>query len=184
MSKEIDGIDYGPLGCLVGEWRGEQGMDIAPEEDGPDENPYYETISFEASGDVDNVGTQFLSILRYFQLVRRKSNRKVFHNESGYLTWDPDKAVVTQSFAIPRGVAVVASGTGEIVEGGALIRVFADEDGITQTPFMKDKARTLSFAHEISVLGDTLRYRETTMVDIYGGPFTHTDENTLKRVRA
>ena len=32
MSDEriIDGVDYGPLSVLVGEWRGEQGTDVAP----------------------------------------------------------------------------------------------------------------------------------------------------------
>ncbi len=184
MSTVIDEIDYGPLACLIGEWRGDDGMDVSPEDDGPDENPYYETIIFEACGDVDNVGTQFLSIVRYHQVVSRKSNDKVFHNETGYLTWDKDAASVTQSFSIPRGVTVVASGTGELVDGGALIKVAADESMISQTSFMQDNARTFGFTHEISVKGDVLSYKETTMVDIYGGEFEHTDENRLKRVSA
>ena len=47
----IDGIDYGPLACLVGTWKGDKGMDVSPEPDGStEESPYFETILFEAIG--------------------------------------------------------------------------------------------------------------------------------------
>ena len=39
-------VDYGPLSKLIGVWKGDKGMDIAPEPDGTEENPYYETITF------------------------------------------------------------------------------------------------------------------------------------------
>jgi hypothetical protein len=54
----VDDIDYGPLAALVGTWQGDKGMDVAPEPDGTEENPYYETIVFEAAGDVSNAETQ------------------------------------------------------------------------------------------------------------------------------
>ena len=57
----IDGIDYGPLAALVGTWEGDKGTDIAPEPDGTEENPYYETITFYPAGDVENAETQTLS---------------------------------------------------------------------------------------------------------------------------
>ena len=43
-SSSIDGIDYGPLRALVGVWTGNRGMDVAPEPDGAEENPFFETI--------------------------------------------------------------------------------------------------------------------------------------------
>ena len=46
----IDGIDYGPLAALVGTWKGDKGVDVAPEPDGDERNPFYETIVFEAAG--------------------------------------------------------------------------------------------------------------------------------------
>ena len=49
MSQEIDGVDYGPLTLLVGAWRGDKGMDVAPEPDGEEQSPYYESLVFEAS---------------------------------------------------------------------------------------------------------------------------------------
>jgi hypothetical protein len=36
----------------------------------------------------------------------------------------------------------------------------------------------------LTVEADTLSYAETTMLEIYGGPFEHTDRNTLTRVGA
>ena len=70
-----DSVDYGPLACLVGVWKGSDGMDVAPEPDDDEHNPYYETLVFEAAGDVTNAEEQVLSVLRYHQEVRRKSTR-------------------------------------------------------------------------------------------------------------
>ncbi len=36
-----DELDYGPLKELIGTWHGDRGMDIAPEPDGAEENPYF-----------------------------------------------------------------------------------------------------------------------------------------------
>lgn len=33
-STTIEGISYGPLASLIGTWRGDKGMDIAPESEG------------------------------------------------------------------------------------------------------------------------------------------------------
>ena len=73
-----DPIDYGPLVSLIGTWEGDKGMDISPEPEGIEESPYYETISFTAIDDVENAESQVLAILRYQQIVRRKSNDEVF----------------------------------------------------------------------------------------------------------
>ena len=46
---------------------------------------------------------------------------------------------------------------------------------------MRDHARTLEFRHKLSIRGDELTYAETTVLDIYGRKFDHTDENVLVR---
>lgn len=56
------------------------------------------------------------------------------------------------------------------------------EWGIVQSPFMKDKAKTNKFFQKLTVSANQLSYSETTMVDIYGRTFTHTDDNLLERV--
>lgn len=182
----IDGIDYGPLAALIGTWEGDKGMDIAPDPDGTEENPYYETLVFEPVGDVTNAESQVLAALRYHQVVSRKSNNEVFHNETGYWMWDADTATVMHSLTIPRGVCLLAGGNASSTQGPrTVLEVHAaveDKDwGIVQSPFMQANARTVEFRHNILVEGDELVYSETTVLDIYGTAFDHTDDNTLKR---
>ena len=188
MSDTVcDGIDYGPLACLIGIWRGNEGMDIAPEPDDDEHNPYYETLTFEAAGDVTNAEKQTLSAVRYHQSVSRKSNDKVFHDQVGYWLWDPATGTVVQTLNIPRAVTLLAGGTANTGGGGTLFEVRAAlgdaEWGIVQSPFMQKQARTIEFRHRMEVNGDRLSYRETTVLDIYGKRgYPHTDENRLRRV--
>ena len=159
MTQEttVDGIDYGPLACLIGTWKGDKGMDVSPEPDGQEENPYYETILFEAIGSVSNAGVQTLAALRYHQVVTRKSDDQVFHNETGYWMWDAANNTIMHSLTIPRGVCVLAGGTfNPSSEQTTTIDVAAAVDnkewGIVQSPFMAEKAKTVGFTHHIEVL--------------------------------
>lgn len=186
----IDGINYGPLAALVGVWEGDKGMDIAPEPDGDEHNPFYERIEFVAAGDVTNAEEQTLSVVRYHQEVRRKSNDKVFHDQVGYWLWDPADDTIVECFTIPRAVAVTAGGklgqpedlSGELVFNVAA-RAGAEDFGIIQAPFMSEKARTTGFTHTLTVKGDDMHYTEHTMLDIYDKvDYDHSDSNTLRRV--
>lgn len=181
-----DGVDYGPLAGLIGTWKGDKGMDVSPEPDGTEENPYYETIEFEAAGDVTNAEQQSLAIVRYHQVVTRKSNDEVFHDEVGYWLWDSAAQLIMHSLAIPRAVTLVAGGsyTDDPKADPVVLEVRAadgEEWGISQSPFMRDKARTVEFRHRVSISGDGLSYQETTVLDIYGKRFDHTDANQLRR---
>ena len=182
-----DTIDYGPLQVLIGVWEGAEGLDVAPEPDGSEENPYSDHIVFESIGDVTNAEIQTLAVLRYHQVVTRKSDGQVFHNETGYYSWDAANKTVSQSLTIPRSLALLAGGQfNGSIDGEVVIEVAAklgDADwGIVQSPFMRDNAKTTAFEHKLVVNGDSLTYEETTTVDIYGKVFAHTDGNTLKKV--
>lgn len=181
----IEGVDYGPLACLIGTWTGDKGVDRAPEPDGEEKNLYYETLMFEAIGDVTNAEQQVLAALRYHQVVRRKTNNKVFHNETGYWSWDSATGVITHALTIPRGVCVLAGGEARVTAGSTTLEVAAkagDPDwGIIQSPFMRDNAKTTEFRHNIKVEADNMVYDETTVLDIYGRIYDHTDRNRLQR---
>jgi len=190
MAEEtiIEGVDYGPLARLVGTWEGDKGMDTAPEPDGSEENPYYERLCFEVVGDVENAESQTLAVLRYHQVVRRKSNDEVFHDETGYWMWDSATGIVMHALSIPRGVCLLAGGKSEkphTADASVTLEVEAavgDERwGIVQSPFMQEKARTVEFRHRIFVSGNTLSYDETTLLEIYGRSFEHRDRNELTR---
>ncbi|MBW2270601.1 MAG: FABP family protein [Deltaproteobacteria bacterium] len=180
-------IDYGPLAALIGTWQGDKGTDVSPEPEGTEENPYYETIVFEAAGDVTNAEAQTLAVVRYHQIVTRKSNDQVFHDQIGYWTWDPASKTIAQSVNIPRAVAVLAGGSfeGDTSASEVVLEVVAKKGdldwGIIESPFMRDNASTLAFEHRVEVSGDYLKYSETTSLDIYGREFEHTDANELAR---
>lgn len=174
-----DTIDYGPLTNLIGHWSGDQGMDVSPEPDESAQNPYSETLMFEAIGEVENAESQELACLRYHQVVTRKRDNKVFHNESGYLTWDAASDTVSQALTIPRGVAVVAWGRAEVE--GDTVRIHLDEAEIAQSPFMAANASTRDFVHTLELQGDELKYSEAMTIEIYGQVYSHTDANTLYR---
>ncbi len=181
-------IDYGPLTELIGVWKGDKGIDIAPEPDGTEENPYYETITYTASGDVTNAESQILSIVHYRQIVTRKSTDEVFHDETGYWLWDPKEQVIMHSLVIPRAVCLLAGANYKEArdeDGNLIIEVVAGVDnkdwGIIQSPFMQKKARTTDFRQKITVGNGKMSYSETTILDIYGRVFEHTDQNELSR---
>jgi hypothetical protein len=190
MGTNDEHFDYGPLAGLIGTWTGDKGVDVAPEPDGEARSPYFETITFEAAGDVTNAESQVLTVVRYHQVVSRKTTGKVFHDQVGYWLWDAERRTVIQSFTIPRAVCVLAGGTfagtpdpASGVEIEVAARLGDPDWGVIQSPFMRDKASTVEFSHWLTLRGDQLHYSETTVVDIYGRRFDHTDENDLVRVR-
>ncbi len=185
----IDGVNYGPLAFLIGVWQGDEGVDQTPEPDAEERNPYYETITFEAGGDVTNAEQQTLAVVRYHQVVSRKSNDEVFHDQVGYWLWDSADDTLVETFTIPRAVAVVAGGSLGQPDSPDQTLVFevaaqsgSAEFGIVQAPFMYAKAKTTAFSHTVTVSGDQMRYSQTTVLDIYEKKsYDHTDLNTLKR---
>ncbi len=181
-------IDYGPLTELIGVWKGDRGMDVAPEPDGSENNPYYETITFDAIGDVTNAESQNLAVLYYRQIVQHKSDDQVFHDETGYWMWDAAAQTIVHSLTIPRGVSVLAGGSHngkKNSDGNYRLEVSAGCENkdwqIIQSPFMRDNARTTEFHHKIVVGNGKLSYSETMILDIYGRVFEHTDQNDLIR---
>ncbi|MEE9607980.1 MAG: heme-binding beta-barrel domain-containing protein [Myxococcota bacterium] len=128
-----------------------------------------------------------LAIVRYHQVVTRKSNDEVFHDQIGYWTWDPATRMIAQSVNIPRVVAVLAGGSFEGDASGSevVLDVYAkkgDPDwGIIESPFMRDNASTVALEHRLDVSGDCMSYSETTSLDIYGRKFDHNDTKKLTR---
>lgn len=182
-------VDYGPLQELLGVWEGDQGIDIAPDPDGDENNPYFETITYEDIGDLSNAEEQKLAAVYYRQIVRRKSNGDVFHDQTGYWIWDAEAKTVMHSFVIPRAVSVVAGGvySGETDGDGRVVMELAAQLGaadwsIAQSPFMSKKASSMEFSQKVIVGQGKMQYAQTTLVDIYGKVFEHTDDNTLTRV--
>ncbi|MDQ6976475.1 MAG: heme-binding beta-barrel domain-containing protein, partial [Mariprofundaceae bacterium] len=181
MSNEIN---YGPLRKLIGVWTGDKGMDVAPEEDGCERNPYHETITYADIGHVKNAESQLLAVIRYHQVVQKKSNNNVFHDQVGYWIWEEKTNTIIHSVTIPRAVCLLAGGVydGEVNSSGEVVlQVSAALDDpqwkIIQSPFMANNAKTISFSQRVTIGENKMAYKETTVLDIYGKVFDHTDEN-------
>lgn len=186
MSTVVDGVDYGPLHQLIGSWRGETGLDVAPEPDGEDKHAYYDEITITPSGAATNAEEQNLVCVKYHQVVRKRNNGKVFHDQVGHWIYEPATGMIVHSLSIPRAVCVLAGG--ELKQNGDEtvfdVKAIAGNDsfGIVQSPFMLEKAKTTAFHMVLKISGDTLSYEETTSLDIYGRQFEHTDGCELTRV--
>ncbi|MCW8878876.1 MAG: heme-binding beta-barrel domain-containing protein [Kangiellaceae bacterium] len=182
----IDSTDYGPLTSLIGTWQGDKGVDVAPEDDGPETNQYREELIFEPVRDVDNAEEQELVVLRYKQTVIRIRDSKLIHTEAGFYSWDAESSQLIKSFSIPRGVALVAGGSIDNDNDKVSYSVKAakndSEWGIVESPFMQQKATTKDYQFSMQVADGQLNYQQSMNLTIYGRDFEHTDENTLTRV--
>ena len=188
--RKVEGLDlaeYGPLSALIGTWHGHKGNDVAPEPEGSEINPYYETIVYEGVGEVVNAEAQRLMAVHYHQQVWRSTDDKAIHNETGYWMWDKQTNEVMHSLAIPRGLCLLAGGkalgtmSDTVTHLQVAARVGDPQWGIIQAPFLRDNAKTTAFRHTLKVVEGTLSYDETMFLDIYGKTFQHTDRNELTR---
>jgi len=181
----IAGLDYGPLVGLIGTWTSAPngGVDVAPGQAGstvgkgkPAVSPYYETITYTPAGGAVNASEQNLAALYYRQQVFQKSDNKQFHDQTGYLIYDKKDQKVYDTFCIPRAVCVVAEGA-----PGTTMTLKTQSKGVAETQFMLKNASTEAFSVTFTLSGNTLKYEQTTDLQIYGKPFSHTDGDTLKK---
>ncbi len=184
MSEEIK---QNPLNGLIGVWKGDKGTDLAPKPEEDETNAYYETLVIEAIDmEISNAEEQELTAVRYHQTVHEKETDEMSHSETGFWIWNNNSNSIMCAFSIPRGVSLLCGGIYEDLNGELSFKVSAQTNdpnwGIVQSPFMKEKARTLAFKRELKLLGNTLSYEQETTVEIYGKTFAHRDNNTLTKV--
>jgi hypothetical protein len=181
----IAGLDYGPLVGLIGTWKSAPngGVDVAPGQAGstvgkgkPAVSPYYETITYTPAGGAVNASDQNLAALYYRQQVFAKSDNKQFHDQTGYLIYDKKDQKVYDTFCIPRGVCVVAEGA-----PGTTMTLKTQSKGVAETQYMLKNDQTQAFRITFTLSGNTLKYAQTTDLQVYGKPFSHTDSDTLKK---
>lgn len=184
--QDDNSTDYGPLAGLLGTWSGNKGVDLAPEPDGTEHNEYYETIIFTEADDLANAEEENLSAVHYVQKVKRITNDKVIHQETGYWIWEQGTDNVIHSLTIPRGICVLAGGKVIEKSGETTFNVEAEVGNekwpISQTTFLQQKAKVKTYNQQVTLSGNTLHYKQNMMLDIYGRSFDHIDENTLTKV--
>ena len=184
MDNLFDGVDYGPLYHLIGTWSGHSGSDRAPKPDGDDVTCFYETIKFSPVGKVFNAEEQGLVAIHYHQIVTRKSDDLVYHNQTGYWMWDKDSDKIMYSIAIPRAVCLLAEGvykTAKNISFDLKTNLSAPSESIVQSEFMNQKAKTENFEIKLELSKEELSYEQITYLDIYGKKFEHKDSNRLTK---
>ena len=187
-STVVNGLDFGPLAKLIGEWKTAEsgGVDLAPGQEGsktgkgnPAVEPFYETITYEPAADAKNASGQYLTAIYYKQEVFRKRDDVKFHDQRGYLIYDKENQLVYNTYCIPRAVCVVAEGkAGDTIEFKASTRGVAETEYMTKNDTTKNFTMRLDFSKK-----DVITYSQATSLHVYGKPFTHTDSSTLVRVK-
>ena len=178
-------IDYGPLELLIGVWKGDRGVDIAPGPDGDHRSEFYETLQIKGVGELHNAGKQKIAAATYRQISRAKTDRRIIHEQTGYWTYESNTGIISQSVNVPRAVCILAGGKVNDSKESLALRVKANvEDpdwSIIQSPFMQANARCTAYENIVSVQGNILNYSQSLSIYIYDQICQHTDQNHLEK---
>jgi hypothetical protein len=178
--------DYGPLTALIGTWKTgpSTGVDVAPGQTGSDDgkgakavSPFYEIITITPNIPDTNNSAQPLISVFYHQAIYRTTNKHLFHDQIGYLTYDKTNNLVYDTSCVPRAVCFVAEGR----PGNTMI-LTTKSQGISQTQYMVHNDSTNAIKITLALSGNTLKYKYETHLFVYGKRFDHTDEDTLTKV--
>ena len=179
---------WGPLASLIGEWEGDEGLDVSfsNERGIVAETPYREKTTMKPFGPVEN-GTQSLYGLDYRTAAWRGDEENPFHTEVGYWLWDAADGAVMRCFMVPRGSAVLAGGHSDpdarqfVMKADCGSEVF----GILSNPFLARAARTSTYEVTVTVHEDgSWSYDETSTIEHarVTDVVAHTDRNRMRRV--
>lgn len=178
--------NLGPLAPLAGVWEGAQGQDVSPKADGPEFASYVER--FEAQPiDPQTNGPQLLYGLRYHMRAVEPGDVGTFHDQVGYLLWEPATGMVIMTLAIPRGQVAMAGGKAAAGDTRITLRAAVDDPhfGIATSPFLDHAFHTTAWEITFRFAANgTWSYEQVTYLDVEGQPgrFEHRDSNSLVRV--
>ena len=178
--------NLGPLRFLAGKWMGDKGTDTHPQAWGAETEPYHETWTFELC-DPQNNGPQVFYGLRYRVFITKPGELMAFHDQIGYLLWEPATHMVYMTLAIPRGQIAMASA--KVDPDATKFTLHAERgstvNGICSNPFLEESFTTKSWDVTFEYHEDgTFTYKQTTVLDVPNieGDFNHFDMNTLHMV--
>lgn len=175
----------GPLATIAGVWEGTSGVDTHPQVDGPETEKYVERWTFEPIDPQTN-GPQLLYGLRYHTHITKPGEIETFHDQVGYLLWEPATHRVTMTLAIPRAQVAMATGIVEPDATSFTLRAEVGDPhaGIITGPFLDAAFHTTSWEITFRMRDGGLAYMQTTTLQVHGQdePFAHTDANRLTRV--
>lgn len=179
--------NLGPLALLAGVWEGEFGVDTHPQVDGPETEKYLERWVLEPIDPQTN-GPQLLYGLRYHQHITKPGEVNTFHDQVGYLLWEPATGRVSMTLAIPRAQVAMAVGTAGADDRSFTLRADVGDPhaGIVTGDFLDAAFHTSAWEITFRIRDDAFAYSQTTTLHVHGQgePFAHTDANRMTRVAA
>ncbi|MDE3204292.1 MAG: FABP family protein [Acidobacteriota bacterium] len=177
---------WGPLAPLIGEWFGDEGLDVSYNNEKGEivETPFTEKTTMKAFGPVAN-GTQSLYGLDYRTAAWRAGEENPFHTEVGYWLWDAADGVVMRCFMVPRGSTVLAGGDATPDSRSYTMKAESGSEvfGILSNPFLARSARTSSYDVNVTVHDDgSWSYEETSRIEHarWSDVVVHTDRNRMR----
>ncbi|MCQ2445144.1 MAG: heme-binding beta-barrel domain-containing protein, partial [Mailhella sp.] len=137
--------------------------------------------------DAQNNGPQVLYGLRYHVAVKKPGENAAFHEQVGYLLWEPATQQITMTLAIPRAQVAMAVGTAAPDADSFTVKAVQGEafSGIISSEFLEKNFKTVEWSETFTFNEDgTLSYSEVTKLVIphVDGVFEHKDSNTLRKV--
>ena len=179
--------NLGPLRALAGVWEGKKGTDVKPTEDGGASQRYVE--HWEAQPiDPQMNGPQLLYGLRYHTRIVKPGEVEMYHDQVGYLLWEPATGQIIQTLTIPRGQSALAVGKARKTARRFTLRAVRGrtENGIVSGAFIEENFRTDRWTITYQLHEDgSWSYNQTTVLKIKGVAklFRHTDANSMKLVK-
>ncbi|MDI1288762.1 MAG: heme-binding beta-barrel domain-containing protein, partial [bacterium] len=148
-------------------------------------NAYVETFDLQPIDPQTN-GPQRFYGLRYHQHIVKTGEIEMFHEQVGFLLWEPASSTVIMTLAIPRGQVAMAGGTVGVNDAVFTLRATAGDPnfGISTNPFLDEAFHTSSWEITFRIGTDgTWAYEQVTMLDVLGQdePFAHRDTSILTR---
>lgn len=180
--------NLGPLAPLAGVWQGRRGTDVHPVVTGAETDAYTERFELQPI-DAQTNGPQLFYGLRYHQHIVKPGEIETFHDQVGYLLWEPATQTVLMTLAIPRGQVAMASGTvaPDATTFTLTATAGAPHAGIVTNPFLDMAFHTPSWTITFRIgADDSWGYEQVTILDVHDGPagFEHHDSSTLVRIAA
>ncbi len=178
--------NLGPLAPLAGTWYGEKGVDTHPQAWGGETEPYKEHWTFELC-DAQNNGPQVFYGLRYRVWITKPDELRAFHDQVGFLLWEPATGKVYMTLAIPRGQVAMAVGEAKVGDKSITLRAERGSlvNGICSNPFLEENFTTKDWTITFTFHEDgTFSYDQITTLDVPNieGDFEHRDQNHLRMI--
>lgn len=190
MTKSVERTNLGPLVHFLGNWEGNVGVDLSyhNKEDETAETGYFEKAWFKPIPVVEN-GQQTMHGLNYEMKAWRHGEEHLdpFHDEVGYLLWEPSTSTVLRCFAVPRGLSILAGGQAQPDSKSLtfIAEVGSPTFGLVQNKYLAGRAATQGdFVSEFTINDDgTFSYVSDLELKLAAINQTmhHTDRNTLHR---